>query len=132
MAVKEISKEIVEFHNLFGRIPNGNLVIPRITDPLGRSWEQPNTELLRITDEFVYISTHAFTFLKDYTNSQPTGVYPGKIWKVKMFTDKTKIPIWVLRWFGNSDDPNYVTNHWREIAIIYRIPEILESFKRIK
>jgi hypothetical protein len=101
--------------------------IPPITDPLGRHWDQPKDMCdVEFDDTHVLLTQAQFDGLADYSRSQPSGVYPGKCWKIRQcetvvidgmkrlrFTDK-----WSLCWFGKDETwPKYCTNNYREIII---------------
>jgi len=55
--------------------------IPKITDPLGRNWEQPDGSDILVDDECAVMSRKSFDKLKDYSVSQPSALYDGKMWK---------------------------------------------------
>lgn len=82
--------------------------IPPITDPLGRSWEQPNTSEILIDDTHAVMTEKSFNRLHNYETTYPSGVYPGKMWRCGN----------LLRWFDYHEDPNYCSNHQREIIIL--------------
>lgn len=86
--------------------------IPPITDPLGRSWTQPNHESIVVSDKLALMTQQEFDQLREYSGTIPSGVYPGKMWKAKL-SDGT----WQLRWFGESGNPDLCTNNSREIFI---------------
>jgi hypothetical protein len=95
----------------------GTAVVPPITEPLGRHWEQPDREELIFCGDFVYMTRRAYKQLPEYNNSVPSGVYEGKMWKSHVrYSDVGRV-CW-LRWFGVSDDPDKVTNNQRRIAIV--------------
>jgi len=115
-----------------GVIKYASEVIPPMTHELSSGWDQPNLDAIQIDDEIAYMREATFKKLKDYSNSQPSGVYEGKMWRSNSFIDNRKYRSWVLKWFDFSDDPNMCSTHWREIGIIYTQDQIEESFKRIK
>ncbi len=85
-------------------------VIPPMTDPLGKYWDQPDTSRMLINSKYAVMTEKEFTELKDYSNSQPTGVYPGKCWKAT-YNGWTK-----LCWFGISDKgEKYCSVNYRTI-----------------
>lgn len=91
-------------------------VIPPITEPMGKYWDQPDPSLILIDDTHALMSEETFLQLHDYSYSQPSGVYPGKMWRFGR-------PIvggqrWWLRWFGLSEAPNMCSNHCREILLV--------------
>ena len=87
-------------------------IIPLMLDPSGKHWEQPKREEIEIDDTHVLMSKSTFYKLHDYSRSQPTGVYHGKMWK-----SQGKGNIWYLRWFGVSKNPDLCSNNVREIII---------------
>lgn len=65
-------------------VPDKN-AIPPMLHPLGKHWEQPDHKHWLIGDTRVIMPQSDFDKLHDYTQSQPSGVYPGKCWKVQRF-----------------------------------------------
>ena len=114
-------------------IKYASTVIPPITNPLGKGWVQPHLDMIQLDDKNAYMREGTFNSIADYTDSRPTGVYEGKVWKTRSFIDDRTTRDWVLHWFGLSDDPNKCSNHWREIVIMYSEDDPVEKiFKRIK
>lgn len=66
---------------------------PRITDPMGRYWQQPPRENVLLDGMHALMSRRSFETLLDYTGSRPTGAYTGKMWRA-MFRGK-----WFLMWY---------------------------------
>lgn len=97
-------EEIIEF-------APAHLVIPGITDPRGKHWDQPKTTDFLISADFAKIKKQDIEKLLDYSNSQPSGTYIGKMWKT--FDGE----FWRLKWFGPHKDPGYLTVHTRKISI---------------
>lgn len=99
-------------------------VIPPITDPLGRSWDQPDRRLILIDDTHALMTRDTFDALAEYSCSYPSGVYPGKMWKRHdgafdaRFLARGGKPIWMLMWFGNHADPTLCSNHSRLILLV--------------
>ncbi len=95
--------------------------IPPITDPMGRHWSQPDSSLIEIDDTHARMTAATFRQLAEYSCSQPTGVYPGKMWRRDAWvvlpgaSDRH-----ILCWYGNEDpEPTkYCSNHYRIISII--------------
>ncbi|ENN8374907.1 hypothetical protein ACAX46_000269 [Providencia rettgeri] len=88
--------------------------IPTMTNPLGKHWAQPNHENILIDDTHVIMSSKNFKSLAEYSNSIPSGVYAGKMWKAVAQDGRV-----FLRWFGlveGRDD--LCSNNQREIIII--------------
>lgn len=103
---------------------NRNFEIPPITDPLGRNWQQPDRSEILIDDTHALMSRQTFQTLKEYSATFPTGVYEGKMWKRHDgaldhgFLARGGKPVWLLVWFGLSDNPDTVSNNFREILIL--------------
>jgi hypothetical protein len=98
--------------------------IPRITDPLGRSWEQPDRSEIMLDDTHAVMTRRSFNKLHEYSGSFPTGVYEGKMWKRHdggfdvAFRSRGGKPIWKLVWYGRHANPLLVSNNFREILIV--------------
>lgn len=93
-------------------------IIPPITDPLGKNWKQPFTEDILIDDSHAVMTGDSFNLLATYSNSIPSGVYPGKMWKA-ITDDGRKF----LRWYGIVENkPNICSNNQREILIVENHP----------
>lgn len=90
-------------------------LIPAIADPRGQYWDQPSLAKIKISASHALISREDFNKLSDYSNSKPTGAYPGKMWRASYDDDDKKL--WYLHWFGYHQDPNFVSNHTRIISI---------------
>ena len=61
-------------------------------------WEAPDrSEILAIDKDYVLMRQDTLDRLLDYTHSQPTGLYPGKMWKAKNDTDD-----WMFCWCNHS------------------------------
>lgn len=89
-------------------------IIPAMTDPLGRHWDQPPRECILLDDTHAIMSSQAFKALHDYSRSMPSGVYPGKMWKAIMPDGQA-----FLRWFGIVvGNPDVCSNNQREILIV--------------
>lgn len=97
--------------------------IPPIADLIGKHWKQPPVDQILIDDEIALMTESTMKQLAEYNCSTPSGVYPGKMWRVDnaaYHPDKVKAGIhrhW-LRWFGNSEKPGYVSNHARKIILV--------------
>jgi len=87
-------------------------IIPPITHPLGTAWKQTDTNKILLDDECAIMDQATLRGLKEYSTSQPSGVYPGKMWKRK-WQNK-----WWLCWYGDHPDPRKCSNHIREIVVI--------------
>lgn len=99
--------------------------IPPITEPLGRYWDQPLVSDILVDDHHAVMTRETLEKLKDYSLSNPTGAYEGKMWRRNMwkstedgrhqYTEK-----WWLCWYGFSfsGEPGHVSNNYREILLI--------------
>lgn len=85
--------------------------IPNMTHPLSSKWHQPDTKNIIIDDIHALMDEESFKKLHDYSHSQPTGVYEGKMWK-SYFNNK-----WYLRWYDEHKESNLCSNRYREILI---------------
>lgn len=93
-----------------GNRRNGVDVIPEMTDPLGRHWDQPDRQFLFFVgtgeEEVVHIGQKEFDQLAVYDTSMPSGVYPGKMWK-RTNGDTT----WLV-WYGEvPGNPKLCSNN---------------------
>lgn len=99
-------------------IERADYVVPPITDPMGRHWEQPARESIRVDKERAFMDQKTFDALLAYNTSIPTGVYDGKMWKRNElargggFTKN-----WFLVWMGPCDDSSKCALHRRLIVI---------------
>jgi hypothetical protein len=99
-----------------------------MTDPLGKYWEQPPREEILVDDTHAVMTKKNFEQLKDYSRSQPTGAYQGKMWKAQTLERLEKpdglyirwTGEWTLCWYGPDpkNEPGYVGNYYRQILII--------------
>ena len=82
-------------------MPNQNKLIeqhvPPITHPHGAYWRQPPREQILIDNEFAVMTEAAFEQLAEYSRSEPSGVYAGKMWKCLAPSG------WYLRWYEETD-----------------------------
>jgi len=87
-------------------------MIPKMSHPLSSAWDQPNPDYFLIDDTHVIMSERDFKWLRDYSSSQPSGVYDGKMWKSQWNG------VWSLKWFGPSDKPGFCSTSCREIIVL--------------
>lgn len=85
--------------------------IPPITEPIGASWQQPKREDVVIDELYALMTQADFDLLKNYSNSLPSGVYAGKMWK------RFESGMWYLVWYGLHEDANKCTIESRVILI---------------
>ena len=96
---------------------NAEQVIPKITDPLGKHWEQPARKHIELDDTHALMSEQTFLGLANYTSSQPTGIYPGKMWRGQYLKKGEKV--WKLHWVElDPDDDKYCFIRSRFILVV--------------
>ncbi len=87
------------------------MTIPPITHELGQYWDQPARESVLIDEKHALMTREVFNQLHEYSTSNPSGVYEGKMWK------GNRDEFWVLRWYSNYDDKECQINT-RRILIL--------------
>lgn len=98
--------------------------IPPITDPLGKSWNQPERSEILIDETHALMTRRTFDQLAEYSGSFPTGVYEGKMWKRhdgsfdREYLRHGGKPVWMLVWYGRCSKPDHVSNNFRTIVLI--------------
>jgi hypothetical protein len=100
-------------------------VIPPMTHELSRYWEQPLAAEILVDDVHALMTRATFDKLAEYSASNPTGAYEGKMWKRldgefdEEFKAHGGVPEWLLCWFGESQiGPGYVSNNHRKILLL--------------
>lgn len=86
-------------------------VIPPITDPRGRLWDQPNQEDILVDDKVAVMGKSTLGKLREYSVTIPTGAYAGKMWKSRY------VGGWVLRWYSDAQGET-LTIHSRPILLL--------------
>ncbi len=103
--------------------------IPPMLDPLGAYWLQPKREEIQIDLKHALMGRSAFAKLSEYSCSQPSGVYPGKMWKKQLAQERpvnevmTPAGSWVLCWYGPAYPEGHkwhgsVSNEYRIILVV--------------
>jgi hypothetical protein len=108
--------------------------IPLMADPHGRYWEQPDRREILVDSTHALMSKDAFRRLLEYSASNPSGVYVGKMWKRHNgafdfhFRARGGKPEWLLCWYGFSEKgPDWCSNQSRKIILLDReLPELAE------
>lgn len=87
--------------------------IPPMTNPLGKYWDQPNPSEIIIdnVNSVAIMSTKTFNALSNYSTSNPSGAYEGKMWRARWGGKD------YLRWYGISNKPGFVSNNQLEIVL---------------
>lgn len=112
--IMEIDKESKNVKTTHDKVVNvERIVIPPITDPLGRYWKQPKVSDIEIDNNHALMEEETLDQLMEYSCSQPTGVYVGKMWKSKTYDGR-----WILRWFGYGESEDYCSNRSRSILVV--------------
>lgn len=81
--------------------------IPNITDPMGKSWKQPNNNDILIDDKNAILTEAQIYDLHTYSTSLPTGVYVGKMWK-RIDADG----MWLV-WYGEGKNKDSCSINYR-------------------
>jgi len=84
-----------------------------MTHPYGKYWEQPDTKDIVLDDKYALMANDTLEKLKNYSRSQPSGVYAGKMWRC---TDDGVT--WYLKWWTDIEGTTMCKNHTREIVIL--------------
>lgn len=96
---------------------NKLIQIPKITDPLGRNWGQPDESEILVDEECAVMSRKSFDKLKDYSDSQPSALYNGKMWKTCACVKGG--PMWILKFCCDEDiERNVISIVSRPILIL--------------
>lgn len=85
--------------------------LPEMTDRLGKYWDQPNRDLIAIDKTHAVMELEEFDRLSEYSTTNPSGVYVGKMWK--RWTAKG----WYLCWYGRGVFDDSCSNNLREILV---------------
>lgn len=88
-------------------------VIPVITDPMGRHWQQPPHERVLVDETHAIVAKRDFDELLDYSNTIPDGKYVGKMWRREHARGK-----WLLCWYGPHVDPKSLSINYRELLVL--------------
>ena len=87
-------------------------LIPPV-DTRYRDWNTPlRHEILAIDKDYVIMTKETLDKLPDYTNSEPTLKYNGKMWKAKARTGE-----WMFCWC-NNEDCGLIFINYRQVLIM--------------
>lgn len=87
--------------------------IPVITDPLGRSWRNPQgVHEATMDGSYVWLTQAQVDELHEYSSSYPSGVYDGKCWK----RDDGAGGYW-LCWYYDDGTPGKCAIGYRSIIV---------------
>lgn len=87
-------------------------IIPPITDPRGKHWNQPHRRYIEMDNTHALMSEQTFRGLHDYSNSMPTEAHEGKMWRSKIQNR------WFLCWFDADDGHRCLVVKSRKILVI--------------
>lgn len=99
-------------------------VIPPMTHPYGKYWDQPSTSDILLDDSHALMSRRTFESLREYSATNPTGAYEGKMWRRhdgafdRGFLAAGGKPEWLLCWYGIDESADFVSNNSRKIILI--------------
>lgn len=88
-------------------------VIPAMTDPLGKYWNQPRDIREALMDDtHVLLTRDQVNFLEEYDRSYPSGTYDGKCWL------RTNGGTTWLCWYHPHSTPGKIGIGHREVLIV--------------
>jgi hypothetical protein len=91
-------------------------MIPAMTDPRGRHWDQPkDIRTAPMNDTHVLLTREQMAGLAEYSQSIPSGVYVGKCWKARRVIGG--VHEWYMKWYSAASDPRYCLTEIRKIVI---------------
>ena len=61
-------------------------------------WHQPKREDILVDKKFAIMSQETFDSLMEYSQTNPTGIYDGKMWK-----SKSRFGHFFLKWYAPTD-----------------------------
>ena len=98
-------------------------MIPKITEPLGKYWEQPDPSTILLDTTHALMTEANFKDLHEYSSTIPTGVYPGKMWKrydgVHDPRCKREDRQWLLMWYDEiPNQPDRCSINHRKILLL--------------
>ncbi len=95
-------------------LPSALHVIPLMDHPYAKHWEQPYRGDIILNETHAFMSERTLKQLLDYSQSQPSGDYPGKMWRA---ADRGSDQ-WYLKWFDVSPKgDDYCSTKTRKIVI---------------
>lgn len=113
MSLDAISQRLLADPELTGVPAEPACPVPPMTHPWGKSWLQPDPSTFEFDDKHVLMRQEDFDRLLDYSKSQPSGAYEGKMWR--SYYPKEG---WWLHWFEASEDPKMCRRNGRMIIVL--------------
>jgi hypothetical protein len=99
-------------------VPTARNVIPEMTDPRGKHWQQPaDIRDADMDSTFVRLTQRQVADLPEYSSSYPSGMYDGKCWLREGEDEEERTVRW-LCWYEPHSDPKKIGIGFREISII--------------
>lgn len=99
--------------------------VPPMNHPLSSVWRQPSRFRIEVDNTHALMSQAVFNELLEYSSTQPSGVYPGKMWRRHDGIYDTKFlasggkPEWLLCWYDVSEKgPDWCSTKTRKILIV--------------
>lgn len=99
--------------------------IPEMTHPFGQHWDQPDRSEILLDDTHALMTVKTFKGLHEYSASQPSGVYEGKMWRRHdgafdyEFIARGGKPVWQLCWFDSvPNNPDVCCTMRRRIILV--------------
>ena len=94
-----------------------------MTHEMGRYWEQPNPSDIEVDGTHALMVKQTFDKLHEYSGTNPSGVYDGKMWKAERQIRQPNgsyksTGIWFLRWYSACEDPTKCAINTRELIVI--------------
>lgn len=87
-----------------------------MTHPLSKAWRQPDRSLITIDDTHALVPAKVWDDLVEYSATNPTGAYEGKIWKRIQGWEGTKYICWYG--FSYNGNPDHVSINCRVALVI--------------
>ncbi len=98
---------------------NATQVIPPMTHPYGKYWKQPPLSEISVDDERAAMTHETFMALPEYSATNPSGVYDGKMWRCNAsVVSRAPLPDWKLCWFAPGKTPDSCRIEVRDILIV--------------
>lgn len=108
-----------------------NEIPPRPNTRTAQALDQPSRDAILIDDTHAVMTRYTLAALHEYNTSQPTGVWPGKMWrwrerKMESNGAITWLDSWWLCWYGDAymeknrrgEYVEYCVNEHRRILIV--------------
>jgi hypothetical protein len=117
---------MIEFCECETLKPPSKNVIPPITDPMGKHWDQPKVEAILVDDHFACMTLKTLHELAEYNCTLPSGTYEGKMWRREVHSKPygqwsreqgDEFLYHMLCWYGPHEDPTKISINQRVILL---------------